>query len=263
MKLIREARMAPPKSYKTGSVGETYPLPMLFLQFDQDGCDVICKREVRKIKPIELDFILQKPETVFPQITEIAYYDIVKPTISALAEDAYVPQNNIQTYKEFVANLIKLSTIAEDKIPFRTVVLDGLSSLQRYQQQHMVSCAPKRMEDARNWAGAIGANILKLTSVAYSIRTNVVILCHDVTQTNDKTDKVETLPYVYGTNTKKDFGGMPSQFFYQRITNGKALLYTKPVDYVSGIGARWPQNLPNPCGCTYKEIYETEYKPQQ
>jgi hypothetical protein len=41
MKYIREGRMGPPKSFKTGAVLGTYPKPLLCLEFDESGGDII------------------------------------------------------------------------------------------------------------------------------------------------------------------------------------------------------------------------------
>src|SRR5580658_9439546 len=100
-KPIRELRMGPPKCWKTGGVLETYPLPLLCFQFDQDGSDVVTKRRVLKIKPDELKSLLSKTSDdilKLADIIEIPFYSLCRPQVT----DDWTSQKNMETFKRIM-----------------------------------------------------------------------------------------------------------------------------------------------------------------
>lgn len=262
-RFIRELRMGSPKTYKTGSICETYPTPMLVLQFDSGGCDVVVKRPVTRFHPDKLKELLLKPSSELPPICEIAYYEVVKPQIT----DDWKPQHNSATFKHVMWNINQLAQTPVDKLPFKLVFLDGLSRLQEFMLQYMpeTTGGTGQLEDARKWAFSVGSKAMQIISTLYSLPCHVVVSCHiDDAEKNPVTEKVISMPLIYGSRPKAELGGLPSQFFYQKLLVGKPRLFTRDnaaaSDYIKGIGARWPVNLPAELDPTFQAVYETEYK---
>ena len=253
---IRELRMGPGKSYKTGSIFETYPLPILGLVLDKDGLSVVQKRRIKTIRPDEIESYLKMTSDEIlkhADIIEVNYANIVTPIVT---ED-WKPQSNSKTFKEFYWNVNKLG--AATITPFKTVVLDNLSSLQDFNMQYM----PEHLQgkdmlfDARKWAPAIGNKAIQVASVIWSLPCHGVVICHDETKENDVTGKTSTMPMLYGNKTKLMFPNQPSQFFYQINKFGKSKLFTVDFDQVVGLGARWPHGLPNEIeNPNFQNIYE-------
>src|SRR6266576_6273881 len=71
-KYIREGRMGPPFSYKTGAVVETYPKPMLVLEFDPSGLDVV-KQPIERIEYTKLSEYCKKEQSALPPVLAIEF----------------------------------------------------------------------------------------------------------------------------------------------------------------------------------------------
>ena len=255
---IRELRMGPGKSYKTGSIFETYPVPILGLVLDNDGLSVVQKRRIKSITPFELEtYLKMSTEDILKiaDIIEVNYATIVRPTPTL----DWKPQSNSSTFKEFYFNLQKLSACV--KLPFKTTVLDNLSSLQEYNMQYMPEHAEGKLMlfDPRKWAPAVGQKAIQCSSVIWSLPCHSVVIAHVETEKNEVTGKTLTQPSLYGTKTKLEFPQKPSQVFYQTCLFGKPKIYTTAFEQVDGLGARWPQPLPNEIEPpTFQSIYERQ-----
>ncbi len=258
---IRELRMGAPKSWKTGSVVETYPTPILVLEFDQSGLSVVVDRAVTQIKTTELKLMLAKRPDELPVVSELPYYLITKPQIT----DDWKPQPNQETFKHVMWNINCL--VSQPTVPYKTVVLDGMSRLQEFMLQYMPQTpgGSEQLVDARKWAFSVGAKAMQILSTLYSLPCHVVALCHiDSAERNLVTGTVDVLPLIYGKQPKREIGGLPSAFFYQRKVMGKPRLVTSDLiaatDNIRGLGATWPKYLPAELDPTFQAIYETEYK---
>ena len=120
MKYIREGRMGPPFSFKTGAVVGTYPKPMLVFLFDEEGLSVIPSRnvpsvpgnipldcvyeDITRIKPSEIgDYLLKEPPT---KITAVDFCD----TIDKQMTTDLVPVKNRAPFDSFATMLNKIVT---------------------------------------------------------------------------------------------------------------------------------------------------------
>ena len=260
MKYIRELRMGPPKTYKTGSVVETYPKPMLVFQGDEGGLDVV-RQPIVWIKPAtdtsnELEsWCTTKREELLPLLA-VQFND--KPSRSL--DDLWKPAGDVKTFNNFnkTANALFLKGC-----PWKTVVFDPVTVIQDLVLCSFAGSNPNKMEDARKWAGAVGEKTKKIMATLFTLPCHVVIIMHTAKNKiiDQKTNEVISEcqePVIYGKI--RDFiGSLPSQFFYHdsMVVGGKhvAEVQTMADGRVKGIGVRWPTGLPMRCKADFHSIY--------
>src|SRR6187200_3299525 len=114
MKYIREGRFGAPKTFKTGSVVGTYPRPMLVIQFDPGGLEII--RDQTKIKWMSIEelktFIVSKAAPS----TDITAVDLsFKPAFDLVTN--YVPAQNKVSFEGIVA----VANMLREHNPFKTI----------------------------------------------------------------------------------------------------------------------------------------------
>jgi hypothetical protein len=146
--------------------------------------------------------------------------------------------------------------------PYRTVVIDSFTSLQKLLYGYIVSTSPAQLADARKWAFTIGQKVDQVISAfAMLPNTHVVFIFHEDQEKNELTSEINTNPMLY-SKLRLYTGGILSQFFYQKMEGGKAVLYTQATGFVKGIGARWPDlmNRPKITPPTFNEIYGKDVK---
>lgn len=259
MKNIRELRMGPPKTFKTGAIVTTYPKPMLVFEGDEGGLDVVPD----KIEWIPASTATTNPLAEFcetkradlPLICAVQFNERATPSLN----DLFQPTGNTQSFNDFNKTVNNLFL---GGCPWKTVVFDPVTIIQDMVLASFAQSNAKKMEDARKWAGAVGEKTKRIMATVYTLPCHVVIIMHTakVTLRDPKTNEVvsETMePVIYGKI--RDFiGSLPSQFFYHdmMVVGGKpqASVYTAPDGRVKGIGARWPK-LPVKCGPTFNDIY--------
>lgn len=248
-KLIRELRMGPPKAFKTGAIVGTYPRPLLCLEFDQEGLDII-KDPITFITPAEVDTYCKRTSAdLGDKIYAIDFCD----TQQKVMLEAYAPQGNAAPFKTFVEGVNK---IVRGGCPWKTVVLDSVSGFSDAILAHVAQTNSGALGSALKWAPMIGGKIHQCMGVMTGLPAHVVFIAHSTSPSKDETtSEVSVSPIVPSQWMRDRMGTLVSQFFYQCKENGKAVIYTTDQLYVKGIGARWPSDLPPKCAPDFKSIY--------
>lgn len=249
MKYIRECRMGPPKSFKTGAVVGTYPKPMLYFQFDAGGLDVIPPKGTPPgTVPLDLfyeEIIFCKPDEVGTYLTsaeppKVLCLDftqerapgmdlLFKPTATSIPLNAFVNAFN--------------RIAAQRPFPWQTVVLDSVTGFSDAILSHISQANPNALSDARQWAYQVGAKVRQTILAMTSWPCHVVFIMHSAIEKNEITGVITELPNVY-SGLRNDIGALFSQFFYTTKQGTKPIIWTTDQMFVKGIGPRWPANLP-------------------
>ncbi len=251
MNLIRELRFGPPKCWKTGSIVSSYPRPLLVLNIDDGGLDVI-KEPVTLIPRDEATVATwcQKKTADLPPLAAIDFYQGVQ----RLILDVYQPQGNKASFDSFIKAVNKLVTVG---CPWKTIVMDGVTGLDDIIRMHNAAVNPGSLGDGRKWGGNVGAKIQQIMGVMCGLPANVVFISHATApDASEETKEIFIGVVMTGQKLRSIAGGLVSQFFYQEKKGGKSIVHTTDFGFVKGIGCRWPQPIPAEVGPTYKEIYE-------
>lgn len=248
MKLIRELRMGPAKAWKTGAVVSTYPRPLLVLNFDQEGLDVI-KEPIINIEPDKFAETCKLADQ--PPLSVVDFCD----TNTKVVLEAFQPQGNGKPFKAFVDTA---NHLVRTGCPWKTVVLDSLSGLSDVVLAQIAATNSNALASALKWAPMIGGKIHQIMGVLTSLNCNVVIIAHSTSPSKQEETTGEiTVNLIAPSQWLRDRAGtLMSQYFYQCKEGGKPVLYTTDSGYVKGLGCRWPENLPTKVGPTFKDIYE-------
>lgn len=263
-KLIREGRFGPPKTFKTGSVVGTYPRPLLLLNCDEEGYTIFPRRDekIRKdfipfevfyedlafAKPDDFDTFCKKPMSEQAPVTVLDVVDMVK---QRLMTSFYVPIANSGPLENFVKSVNKLIQVG---CPWKTIVVDSITGLNEIVLNHVASVNQAALADPRKWAPMAGNKVAQMIGVLTSTPAHFVAIFHESYRENEKAQDFRTSPLVH-SQVRDRIGGLFSQWFYQIKENGKPKIRTTDFGLVKGIGARWPLNLPEVCGPTFREIY--------
>jgi hypothetical protein len=256
---IREGRMGPPLTYKTGAVVETYPKPMLVFEFDKGGLDVVKQ-------PITMcDVPISAPTSNIIKLCATPTLDL--PAITAIDFAATKSRDfNLAYIKQDSTPLVLFNdvfnAIVQHGCPWKTVVLDPVTGLVDAIVSHIGMTQSKAMEDARRWAYMAGQKVEQTIAVVQGLPCHTVFIMHSTEDKNELTSEIKTLPMIPSA-IRERIQGLFSQFFYQVLEKGnppKPFVLTQPENFVKAIGARWPSNLPAKCGATFQEIYGSEDK---
>jgi hypothetical protein len=272
MKYIRELRMGPPKSFKTGAVVGTYPKPLLYVGFDREGISVIPPKGKLPAKE-ELPMDVSYEDVVHIKPGEVmAYYDGAKPAPKVLAIDytsagitdlnfEFKPAAMSQPYKLFMDDYNQISAKIRMGValPWKTVVFDSLTGYEDVLLNHIASYNAAALSDARQWAGQIGGKVRQTILSITTWPCHVVIICHSAIDKNENTGAIVETPSVF-SRLRDDIGGLFSQFFYAVKNPGTNTPVIWPHDkmFVKGIGARWPSGLPSEVKPDFNSIYGKE-----
>jgi hypothetical protein len=267
-KLIRECRMGPPKSFKTGAVVGSYPKPMLYLGFDQGGITVVppkgrqvsngemimdsCFEDIVHIKPREVKGWLSKEQ---PKILAVDYNTQGTADIDLF----FRPAPNSAPFQNFIFDYNELSTYirSTQSVPWRTVVFDSVTGYEDLILNHISQSNPQAMEDARRWAGQTGGKVRQTIITLCTWPCHVVFIMHSQIEKNETTGTVTELPSVF-SNLRSDIGGLFSQFFYAVKNNGQPKIWPHDRMFVRGVGARWPSGLGAEINPDFNSIYGKE-----
>jgi hypothetical protein len=263
-KLIREGRFGSPKTFKTGAVCGTYPRPLLLLNIDEEGYSVFPRRNEPIAKgfiPFEVfaeDLVLVKPSDLsafckqsadkLPPVTVI---DVVDMTKQRLMTDFYVPIANDEPLKDFVSTV---NTLIREGCPWRTVVVDSVTGLNEVVLSHVAATNKSTLLDPRKWAPMCGNKIAQMIGVLSSLSCHFVCIFHESFRENEATQEIRIAPLVH-SQVRDRIGGLFSQWLYAFKQNNQPKIRTNDFGLVKGVGCRWPLNLPDITGPTYKEIY--------
>jgi hypothetical protein len=273
-KLIRELRWGPPKSFKTGAVAGTYPKPMLYFGFDVDGLSVIpskntpkndqlvpfdvCYEDIVFCEPGKLREWVVKPLEQQPKILCVDYTK-VRPQTLTLDYSPLKSQEALQKFQDPLTgdfNQLCGKTI----LPWKTVVLDGVTGYMEVVMSHFSSLNPNRMADARDWAFQIGQMVKRVMCSFTMLPCHSVILMHDEMEKNELSAQISIIPSVYGKELKNISGGLFSQYFYamKNVNNGKPVILSNDKMFVKGVGGRWPI-LNGEVAPDFRSIYGKEF----
>lgn len=260
IKYIREARFGPPKCFKTGSVLMSYPTPMLVFMFDSEGESILPNGAYVKMTPAELLTWISNPESLksVPNRLIVSFTHI--PTEDMV--ETYMPVKDGVTFVNIMRIVNYITKM--NGFPFKLIVLDSTTALNKAIESHMAATNPSYLADPRKWAPAISMKVLEVVQRLHTIKCHNVVIMHDATpEINDVTKAIVNEPAIYAS-LRQQVSGYFSQFFYQCMENGVPTLFTKDQAYVKKIGARWPANLPEKIPMpTYKAVYETDYTPKK
>ena len=271
MKHIREGRFGPPKSFKTGAVVGTYPKPMLVLEFNEGGLDVIpttaeppskdrvkvdvVQSDIKYIEPAELEAYCKKLPHELPKITCLDFSRFKKRDITSTY--GFEPDSaGFQVVIDCINKLIKVGN------PWVTDVLDPTTDLVEMILAHMAKTNKTAMEtkgsyDPRHWAPMAAGKLHQIMSAMNGLNCHTVFIMHAVTGSNETTNEIRTTPMIV-SQFRDRIGGILSQFLYATKENDKAVVYTTDRGFIKGIGCRWPANLPAVCGADFNSIYGKE-----
>jgi hypothetical protein len=245
-KLIREARFGPPKTWKTGAVATTYPQPLLCLQFDNDGMSVV-KEPVKKIHIDDFEAETKLPSN---QLAPISLIDFSQLSSGTVLKETYQPTADSVPW----SNTVKVINCLMQRCPWKTVMLDTITSLSEIIWMHQAKTNASALMDARKWAGNIAIKVRQMIVLMHSFPCHTVVIMHSDVRDVTPESPGRELPYVHG-KIREAMGGLFSQFFYTQIVNGLAKLNTKPVKLVTGIGVRWPESLAAQINPKFEDIY--------
>lgn len=263
-KLIREGRMGPPLSYKTGAVVGTYPRPLLHLGGDPHGLDIIpntpqpqstfkcevLQKDIVRIQHSEVEAYCNKKREELPPITHLNFWD------SALAmNELYQPQPDSVNYPAFN----RTGNLLIKRCPWKTVVVDPLTALTTIIFGHLAANQPGQLTDPRKWASSIGMKVMQTASSFCRINAHVVFIMHYETDKDETTSKVSTQPMMYSKN-REVFSGIFAQFFQAEIEGGKPVVWTQKQGFSNLIGTRWPHGLAAKVGAHFNDIYGAAVK---
>lgn len=265
MKHIREGRMGPPKTFKTGAVVGTYPKPMLVLELDPGGLDIVPPKSYHpdpKSKHIKMNIVAEDIVTVTPE----EFHSLKEYLPKVLAVNFAIPMERTieETYKitpddgpfsSFISVANKVATMPT--LPWKTIVIDPITELNKIILNHMAKKEALVMSDPRKWASLAGGKIHQIISVFTRLPCHTVFIFHSETRETGPTNEVITLPMVH-SRFREQVGALLSQFFYTEINNGIAQVVTSPTGFVKGVGCRWPTVLPAKCGADFHSIYGKE-----
>jgi hypothetical protein len=249
--------MGPPLTYKTGAVVETYPKPMLVLEFDRGGLDIV-KQPIMECLPNTADIVkfCKMAQKDLPPILAIDFSTVARKDLSLdYSRGDSTP---------FILFADVLNAIITNGCPWKTVVVDPVTGLTNAVIGHIGMVQSKAMEDARRWAHMAGEKVQQTIAVVQGLPCHTVFIMHSTEDKNELTNEVKTLPMIPSA-LRERIQGLFSQFFYQVLEKGnppKPFVLTQPENFVKAIGARYPNNLPAKCGATFQEIYGSEDKIQ-
>lgn len=253
-KYIREGRFGRPKSFKTGAVVGTYPRPLLVIEYDPGGWEVVTSPVVTIVEK-DLAAICAKKSEELPPITGI---DLAALCQADLKMD-FVPTRDSAPLQATINIINEL----KKHCPFKTVVLDPITGLSEAILSHISATSQASLADPRKWASMAGSKVKQVISTLNTLPCHTVVLFHDELDKNEITGEVNSLPAMH-SKIRGIVGAVFSQWLYSTkdIIGGvvQPVVYTtdQPLKNVKGIGCRWPANLPPICKPTFMDIYGKE-----
>lgn len=250
MKYIREGRFGPPKCWKTGSVCDTYPKPMLVFEYEAEGLSIVkgYPESCEEVSVAQLSSL--KPEN------KLYFLNLVFNPSGAM-ETTYVPAKDKTTFDTTVSAINELTKLKP--LPFKTIVVDTVTGLSDSIWSHQAVTNSAALADPRKWAGNIGMKTSQVIDFLTmpSILAHVVFIFHTEISKDELTQKTSEQPMVY-SKLRDSIGRKFSQFFYQGMVGGVPKIRVKSFDLVQGIGSRWPTFTTEFVEPTFDGIYGKE-----
>ena len=249
MRQIKELRIGEPKTRKTDAVCSTYPRPLLLLNFDPFGPDVLKAGD--QVATSDLPALVNGTEALQDKIY-VCDFASVAPRILA---SQYRGKENIGL--KFIQSVNTLFA----KNPFKTVVLDSWSGMDPVINIFIQNLSNKEEMTLPLW-GLAGTKKEEILQAILSLACNVVVICHTEGKKDEVTGEIRIVPYGSGKFPER-MGALFSQVFAARAgTDSKGQpefkVLTCSQGLYKGLGARWPQGLPPVCGPFFNDIYSKE-----
>lgn len=246
---IREGRMGPPMSYKTGAVVESYPKPMLVLEFDAGGLDVV-KQPIVEVDPTKIHLECKREQSALPAVQAVLFNQVVK--VKTL-------DFNMKTGDSMTALTFQdvVNKIAQNGCPWKTIVVDPITGLTEAFVGYIAVTDSAAMNDARNWASKVGVYVQRTINVLQGLPCHTVFIMHVQTDKNEVTGEIVTEPMIPSAFRQRA-ATLFSQFFYATIEAGKPVVYASPTGFVKSVGMRRPEASPAKMGALFGDIYGNE-----
>jgi hypothetical protein len=248
MKLVKELRFGRPKTGKTRNVVDTYPRPLLLFNFDPQGWESV-KTPVSLIGSEAFRKKLEKEGETWPEVTVLDY----STKVGKVGLDQYRTSSSIPLMT-FIRDLNAL-----EKCPFKTVVLDSLTSRSDLIWEFVANLNSVRKLEFQHW-GMIQSKAMEIDQALLSLSCHTVLIAHEGTQKDEITGEIRVLPLTFGKYAEQ-IGMVFSQVLYAttELEKGRVryVVYTAPKGLIRGIGVRWP-DLPPVVGPTWGDLYGKE-----
>lgn len=251
MQYIREGRIGPYKSGKTKNVLESYPKPLLLLNFDVQGYTCV--------DPKLLDFIKSSDWLIAPA-TWLPTKDITVIDYSTLTPKLTL--NPFRAYEQGTGmSLLTDVNKLFDFCPFKTVVIDSFTGLNDVMLRFVCAINKITYIDQGSWGQISGKSLEIINYMCASLKAHLVVIMHEHFEKAELTGEIRILPAAYG-KSREEVGKIVSQLFYSIVEkNAKGgfdyKVRTKDFGLMKGLGARFPQDLPEVCPATFEGIYGT------
>jgi hypothetical protein len=233
---------------------------MLVLNFDEGGTDVV-KEQLLHLTP--KTFLAGEGYTVGcePPVTVIDFN--TKPSLDLI----YKPTASSEALNNVI--LVCHKVMAMNPLPYKTVVLDPVTTLVDIVLQHVSAFDNNALNSALRWAPMAGGKVYQIITYLQSLQCNVVTILHSAVDKifitrgtgKDATEEVIDVleqPLIPSGAVREKIGGLFSQFLYAFISNGQPKVRTQPFGYIKGIGCRWPHGLPAVVDPLFDNIYGSE-----
>lgn len=251
-KKIKMLMFGRPKTGKTKNVLETYPTPILLLNFEPGGYDCV---EGRKIEVWDRAKLISMVKD--------------KPAINCdiVVRDLFSSTNKIGTsqFKDIDPNPMQefmqaFNSLFYEGMPFKTLVVDGWTDIDSALCEFLIHWDnPKVKVMNENLYGMANRKKEEICNCLISIPTNVVVIAHELVKEDDVTKEMKTVPSGDGKFqlTMGKFFSQVVQAFVETGTDGKAKyrLRTTQKGIVQDVGCRWPHNLPPVVDNNYNAIF--------
>lgn len=254
MNHIREARMGPANTWKTGAVVGTYPRPLLVLEGDEHGLSVI-RDPVEVVDTAGLRLLAAKPREALPPLTAV-YFDPHPPSTGSVLIKEFGTVPDKETFPVFVEMFNVLFDVG---CPWKTVVLDPLTRLNEIVQRYHASVKAGELADPRKWASSIGQKVAQVVYALKMLECHIVVILHASIDKDELTGQVSYSPMLY-SRFRDSISNVMAQFVFAKLDKGQAVVLTRDDGYVTGLGCKWPTGLPAKVGPTFNDIYGNAVK---
>jgi hypothetical protein len=248
---VKELNIGDPKGGKTWAVINSYPRPLLDFNFDPAGYSGLSA--VTKVwSPQEFKDGFKKQEK----------WDGVHVIDFATSTPVRIGGGKFSS-KETNTGILLFDcfNLLVENNPFKTVMLDSFSFLDRTIIQYIRAINSKDQLEIQHWY-QVGDKKEEIVNCFLSLNCHVVITAHIETIKDDITGIVESLPYGTGKFQKK-LSAMFSAVIWRRGERGgdgqvKYVAENKPNTKLSFLGIRTERKLPAITGPLWDDIYKGE-----
>lgn len=271
MKYIREGRFGPPKSFKTGAVVGTYPKPMLVLEFDAGGLDIIpttpqpdlpnrikcdcLQSDITYIDAKDISTFCKKKTEELSKVTCIDFtksrkFEVTEKYEFTADKDSFIHVINV------------INSLKKVGCPWKTIVIDPATDLIDMIISHLTATNHSAMEtkgtvNPQRWAPLAAGKFKQIIDTLHSIDVNCVTILHDTMKEIELTHEIRIQPMLV-SQLRDRIGASFSYYFYATKEGDKAVVYTTDKGFVKGIGGRNPVQMPTVCGADFNSIYGKE-----